>query len=154
MFREERLDYPPDLEASHVEDELKFAFSCLDQRMSELLYFAEMTETWNDEPGHAQYFDANLSAKYLCKVDSSKIWSDVFPTITGGSIIVMRVRLGRKRWVVLPGYVLLHLAGWPVQFSEERMMDNKLNTSLAGNCFSAYHFGPVFMSMMAEFPNM
>jgi hypothetical protein len=128
----------------------------MDVRIQEMVFLGEALAEWPIQHFSPQYADGNLSLRYLCGPNKDRpMFKDTFPTITEKSKIIMRVQLGHeekhKRYMLLPGYALLQIQGWPFPIDHDWKQDNKLLTGLAGNCFSAYQFLPVFLSGVARF---
>jgi hypothetical protein len=153
LFREATLPYPPDYTDHHDELVGSPIWEHLDNRLKEIVYYAELTEAW-PEDYTPQFMGGNLSLKWLCNKGTRNCWRENLPGLTCKSIVLARVSLGIKgrKMVILPGYALLHLQGWPGLIPEEFKMNNKLTTAMAGNAFNGHQFLKVFLSMVAKFP--
>ena len=85
-------------------------------------------------------------------------WSHRIPTLTGKSLIVARYSPFENKEMhftrPLHGKTLFAMGGWTREMwkpstPEVELEDHDLLTSLAGNMFSAFAFGPAFMTVLA-----
>lgn len=143
-YRQAELPYPPNL--SEFPEGLREAVRPLTQRMKELVLFVEQTEPWLDE-STPQFFDANQSAKFLLSANS--IFSDRCPTLASSSKIWARVQIDSqtRKWALLPGRVLMSLVGYPGRLHDAD--NSNLMASFAGNAFSAFTIGPLWIALMS-----
>ena len=151
-FREAELEYPPKLSA--LPEELQAAMIPLEERVREVVVYAELTEPWPSKMKSPQFFDANLSMRYLLGGNGHRtIFGEKCPTISGGSRIWMRVQVSEaeKVWCLLPGYFLMRLIGFPGHPTDSA--NNRLMASFAGNAFSAFSATPVLMGLFSTVYN-
>jgi site-specific DNA-cytosine methylase len=147
VFREAKLEYPPDF--SKFDPALVKGIKPLEQRGREAVAYAESVEPWPEQM-IVQFFDANMSIQYLVGASGDRdIWSDRCPTFASSSKIMARVELtdGERIWVLLPGFLLMRLVGWPTDLPD--CENNKLMTSFAGNAFSAFSIGPILIGTLS-----
>lgn len=143
-YREAELRYPPVL--SDFDLALQDAVRPLGERMREMILYVEQTEPWA-EIGVPQFFDANMSAKFLLSSGKS-VFSPRCPTLAASSKIWARVQVDARtrKWALLPGQLLMKLVGYPGKLPEAG--NSSLMTSFAGNAFSGFTIGPFWMALM------
>lgn len=152
IYRENHLECPPQLSqmpAAFVE-----AARALSEREIEIAFFLEQTEPYPEKVGVPQFVDVTKSLLYLLGKDGKKMaFSQTVPTLSSTTHLWMRRDNGPdgKYWVLLPSIYLMSFVGWDPSFYRTTCA-NDLLQSLAGNAFSAFSIGAVFLSLMTHFP--
>ena len=160
-FRDEHLQYfdhndmayPPVFSELRewICDDLAQVLLSQTPRKAELTYFASRTEPFPDTLGTPQFFDSNMSLRYLVTDpdSSSSIFQNHVPCLTTHSEIVMRVKHtnGDESWRVLHGADLLRLIGYGPPQKEYSM---ELLSRLSGNAFSGFSVAVVLLASVAS----
>ena len=157
FYRDAGIAWPPDLSvASHIDFPANFS-----RRANEALFFLDQKfpavlpddlQTLQGKP-ILEFVDINTDIKRLMAMDSSGTYKSPWRahpfTMTGSSKIVVRITTPGRPSVVrqLIGTELFAACGWfPSSFQPDcELPDQELCASLCGNCFSAYHLGPMLL---------
>jgi hypothetical protein len=163
LYTKARIPWPPsvkDFEAiSPNFQTVVLETSYFTQRQREMLYLLEVTEPYPDQFDTYQFVAINMSSKFLVGEAGDKLaYSVEPPTLTTSIQIFARSRKGPKEfnYCLLLGHTLLEMIGLPPAFLREKVEDS-LATHLAGNAFSLFGIGPVFLASLVscqEKPNI
>ena len=131
-------------------------------REAELVWFsnlkfpATLVDEW-------EFFDSNHSAERTLRLgqnsDPSALrrpWQKRVPTLTAQSVIACRKKSADGTLVLrrLHGLEALRMAGWDMchwadsDFFKDNSFSGEFYSDLAGNCWSLFHFVPLFLAAM------